>query len=239
VITLPPDGRWLAYGAVDGTTRVVDTASGAAIADFTLDRRPVLALAFTATARRLAVGDGEGYILLVDTGEWAIARDFRATRQGPVWALGFGPDGENVLAAGLEDIVYSWPRDAMDTHGPMSGATPSFLRDPAGMSNGERQFARKCSICHTLTGDSARRAGPSLEGLFGRAAGTVADYPYSDTLRHAELVWTAETVDALFAEGPDNFIPGSKMPMQRIAAPGDRKDLIEYLRDATIPQEGE
>ncbi|WP_296896078.1 c-type cytochrome, partial [Thiohalocapsa sp.] len=178
-------------------------------------------------------------IMLVDTAQWSIARDFRATRLGPVWALGFSPGGDNVLAAGLESVVYSWPRDAMDAHGPMSDAAPAFLRDPAEMSNGERQFARKCSICHTLTGDSARRAGPSLEGLFGRAAGTVADYRYSDTLRHADLVWTPETVDALFAEGPDNFIPGSKMPMQRIAAARDRRDLIDYLRDATIPDEGD
>ncbi|MDE0347503.1 MAG: cytochrome C, partial [Boseongicola sp.] len=38
---------------------------------------------------------------------------------------------------------------------------------------------------------------------------------------------------ALFDLGPDNYIPGSKMPMQQIAAPNDRRDLIDFLRVAT------
>ena len=41
------------------------------------------------------------------------------------------------------------------------------------MSNGERQFARKCSVCHTLKADGKRRAGPTLYGVFGRRAGTL------------------------------------------------------------------
>jgi len=232
-IVLAPDDAWLAYGAVDGATRVIDPGSGARIADFTLDRRPILALAHSAVAERLAVGDGEGWIMVVDTAAWEIARDFRATDRGPIWALAFSPDGTNLHAAGIEPTVYSWPLASMDAHGQMAGDTPSFLRDPAEMTNGERQFARKCSICHTLTPSSGRRAGPTLHGLFGREAGTVADYRYSETLREADLVWTAQTIDALFAQGPDHYIPGSKMPMQRIKAPQDRADLIGYLREAT------
>jgi len=236
-LVLAPDGGWLAYGAVDGATRVVDPATGAAIADFTLDRRPILALAYSARTRQLAVGDGEGYIMVVDAGAWRIARDFRATDRGPVWALAFSPDGANIHAAGLEDTVYSWPVATLDAHGPMQGAPRPYLRDPDEMSNGERQFARKCSICHTLTPDSARRAGPTLHGLFGRKAGSIADYSYSETLQKADIVWNADTIDALFDDGPDHYIPGSKMPMQRITAPQDRADLIAFLRTATTRTE--
>jgi len=81
-IVRAPGDAWIAYGAVDGVTRVVDPATGAAIADFTLDRRPILALAYSARTRQLAVGDGEGYIMFVDAGAWRIARDFRATDRG-------------------------------------------------------------------------------------------------------------------------------------------------------------
>jgi cytochrome c len=42
-------------------------------------------------------------------------------------------------------------------------------------------------------------------------------------------------VDALFDIGPDHFIPGSKMPMQRITARSDRDDLIAFLKEATRP----
>ncbi|TDL90577.1 c-type cytochrome [Meridianimarinicoccus aquatilis] len=232
-LALNRDEGWLAYGAVDGVTRVLDLETDQQIADFTLDRRPILAMSFNPATARLAVGDGEGYIMVVDTDIWKIVRDFRATGRGPVWALAFSPDGSNIHAAGLDPVVYSWPLETLDAHEPMTGADRPYLRDPAQMENGERQFARKCSICHSLTPGSARRAGPTLHGLFGRASGSVPDYSYSETLQRGDIVWSETTIDALFDEGPDHYIPGSKMPMQRIAAQTDRADLIDYLRRAT------
>lgn len=224
---------WLAYGAVDGVTRVLDLATDAQIADFTLERRPVLAMAANPDMSRIAVGDGEGFIMVIDSVEWRIARDYRATARGPVWALAFSPDGANIHAAGLDDAMYSWPLDTLTEHGQMTTGAREFLQDPDTMSNGERQFARKCSICHTLTPGSARRAGPTLYQVFGRPAGTVADYSYSDTLTGSDIIWDESSINALFDLGPDHYIPGSKMPMQRITAEQDRQDLITYLRGAT------
>ncbi len=232
-LILNADEGWLAYGAVDGVTRIADMETGEAIADFTLNRRPILAMAFHAGSANLAVGDGEGFIMVIDTATRQIARDFRATRRGPIWALAFSPNGQNIHAAGIEDIMYSWPLATMDAHGQMSDTGRSFLEDPETLPNGERQFKRKCSICHTLTPSSQRRAGPSLFGVFGRRAGSVADYAYSDTLSGSEIVWSDDTIDKLFDLGPDHFIPGSKMPMQRITKPEDRQDLIAFLRAAT------
>ena len=236
-LVLNENDGWLAYGAVDGGTRVIDIETGEQIADFTLDRRPILSMAFHDETNQLAVGDGEGFIMVIDTAEMRIARDFRATKQGPIWALAFSPDGQNIHAGGIEDIMYSWPIATMDEHGQMSGDARSFLEDPNSLPNGERQFKRKCSICHTLTAGSARKAGPSLHNLFGRQAGTVKDYTYSETLTNSDLIWSDETIDALFDIGPDHYIPGSKMPMQRIVQQQDRDDLIEYLRTATSGEE--
>ncbi|WP_306153059.1 c-type cytochrome [Roseovarius sp. MMSF_3281] len=236
-IVLAPDLSWLAYGAVDGMTRVIDPEEGHALYDFSLDRRPILSLAHHAQTGQLAVGDGHGYIMVIDTQDWRIARDFRAMQRGPVWALAFSADGQNILAAGLSDVVYSWPVALLDTFDPAGQAGRSFLRDPDEMPNGERQFMRKCSICHALTPPPSRKAGPSLYGVFGRKAGALPDYPYSPTLETADITWTDETIDALFDIGPDHYIPGSKMPMQRISAETDRDDLIEYLRKATAIKE--
>lgn len=115
----------------------------------------------------------------------------------------------------------------------MAEGERTFLIDPEQMSNGERQFNRKCSICHTLTGDGARRAGPTLAGVFGRKAGAVEGYSYTGVLKAGDIVWSAETIGALFELGPDVFVPGTKMPMQRIAKKQDRDDLIAYLEIAT------
>ncbi len=224
---------WLAYGALDGSTRFIDLQTGDQIRDITLERRPILSIAYDPTTRHLAVGDGDGYIMLVDTTDMSIARDFRAAERGPIWALAFSPDGLNIHAGGIENTMYSWPVETMTKHGQMSTEIRSFLENPDLLENGERQFKRKCSICHTLTEGSARRAGPTLHQLFGRQAGTVTDYSYSQTLLNADIVWSAETINALFDEGPDHYIPGTKMPMQRITGQQDRDDLIDYLRRET------
>lgn len=225
---------WLAYGAVDGVTRIVDLETGDLIKDVTLDRRPILAMAHDPVGNRLAVGDGEGFIMILSTTDWSIERDFRATLRGPVWALAFSPDGQNIHAGGLDDAMYSWPVTELGGQARLGQEAVSYLEDPARLPNGERQFKRKCSICHILTASSARRAGPTLAGLFGRRAGTVPDYAYSDTLAGSEIIWNETTIDGLFDLGPDHYIPGTKMPMQRITAASDRKDLIDYLRTETM-----
>ncbi|MFK7868067.1 MAG: c-type cytochrome [Roseobacter sp.] len=232
-IVLAEDESWIAYGAIDGVTRVISLPDGAPLHDFTAGRRPVLAMSYDAPTNRIAVGDAEGYIMVIDTKAWRIADDFRATLSGPVWALDFTTDGQNIHAGGLDSAMYSWPVAALSRAGKMTETEPSFLRAPETMSNGERQFQRKCSICHALGPDGERRAGPTLYGVFGRSAGAVEGYFYSETLEGAEIVWSPETIDALFDIGPDHYIPGSKMPQQRITAQSDRDDLIAFLEKAT------
>ena len=238
-LVLNEDKGWLAYGAVDGAVRAIELGSGAELADLTTERRPILALAASPDGRHLAVGDGEGYITIVDTDDWVITRDFRAAVRGPIWALHYDHDGGRLLAGGLADEVALWPvgseRDALFAEGQRRFHTP-----PEEMPNGERQFVRKCSICHPLEparkpGDR-RRAGPTLHGLFGRQAGSVPGYRYSDALTGSPVVWEAETINLLFEKGPDHFTPGSKMPMQQIARLADRQDLIAYLREHTGPR---
>jgi cytochrome c len=224
---------WLAYGAVDGVTRMIDAKTGETLRDFTLDRRPILALDYHAESRQLAVGDGEGYIMVIDTAAQRITRDFRAMLEGPVWALAFSPDGATIWAGGISDVVYGWPVALLDELDPVAASDRTFLRDAATMPNGERQFMRKCSICHALEPGPSRKAGPTLFGVFGRRAGTVPGYVYSKTLDGSDIVWSAETINTLFDQGPDHYIPGSKMPMQVIAGPQDRADLITFLENAT------
>ena len=227
---------WLAYGAVDGAVRALDLATGEEIADLTAERRPILALAASPDGRFLAVGDGQGYIMVIDTADWTIVRDFHAAIEGPIWALDWTRDGKRLVAGGIADEAAVWP---------LSGGTDALFAErrefhtpPSEMSNGERQFVRKCSICHTLKPDGERRAGPTLYGLFGRKAGTVEGYSYSKALEGADIVWNADTIGKLFELGPHRFTPGSKMPLQQINDLADRRDLISYLKENTGPANG-
>src|SRR3712207_15531 len=97
------------------------------------------------------------------------------------------------------------------------------------------ELFRRCSACHTLTPDGGNRAGPTLYGLFGRPAGAVPGYPYSEALRDSGIVWTEETVGDLFERGPHVVTPGSKMPRQHMPSAADRAELIAYLRRVTAP----
>jgi len=230
---------WVAYGSQDGVTRIVDVETGERLREISFERRPILALAVSPDGTKLATGDGHGYITVLDTATWSIETDFRAALKGPIWALAFSKDGTVLHAGGIEDIVYSWPLADLASFDPMATETPQFLKRPEEMSNGERQFARKCSICHALTEDGGRKAGPTLFGVFGRKAGALPDYPYSETLLGSDIIWSAETINQLFLDGPDHYIPGSKMPMQRIVKPADRDDLIEYMRTAGTGAPGE
>ena len=119
---------------------------------------------------------------------------------------------------------------------------PEFLGRPgrarrfhptAAITNGEKQFARKCSVCHTLSPDGRRRAGPTLFGVFGRMAGTLDGYPYSKALLDSDIIWSEETINRLFSEGPDIVTPGTKMPIQRMKNAQDRIDLVTFLKMAT------
>ncbi|MBL4647023.1 MAG: c-type cytochrome [Rhizobiales bacterium] len=221
---------WLVYGALDGGTRVIDIKTGTVLADITLDRKPILSLALNNDASRLAVGDGNGYIMVLDTADWTVARDFRAVKAGPVWALAYANDGR-LLSGGLDETIAIWPLDGrIAAQGPDK---QPFHRPPAEMENGERQFVRKCSICHNLGASPDRRAGPPLGTLFGRRAGTAKGYSYSSALTSSNVVWNEETIMELFRIGPDALTPGSKMPMQQIAKEQDRRDLVNYLKRVT------
>lgn len=235
-LLLDENADWLAYGALDGGTRALRLSDGTELADLTLDRRPILSMARRADGGQIAVGDGEGYIMVVGTKDWIIQHDFRAAKHGPVWALAYVDDGAGLLAGGIEDDAYVWPVGDTDALPRMGEDQRIFHTDPAKVSNGERQFLRKCSVCHTLGADSGRKAGPSLYGLFGRRAGTYPGYSYSAALDGADLIWSEAAVDKLFELGPDHYTPGSKMPMQQITKPEDRADLVAFLKEATAAE---
>ena len=97
------------------------------------------------------------------------------------------------------------------------------------LANGKAKFAL-CRSCHTVAPGGANMTGPNLHGVFGRRAGTLDGYNYSQALRHSEVVWSEETIDRLFALGPDEYTPGSKMPLQRMPSAEDREDLIKVER---------
>ena len=98
----------------------------------------------------------------------------------------------------------------------------------ADIDNGKAKFAM-CRSCHTIVEGGANLTGPNLHGVFGRKAGALANYKYSDAVKTAGFVWDAEHLDKWLAE-PRTFLPGTKMTFAGLKAEKDRIDLIAYLK---------
>jgi cytochrome c len=98
----------------------------------------------------------------------------------------------------------------------------------ADIGSGKAVFA-KCRACHQV-GEKARNlVGPALNGLFGRKAGTIEGYKYSEANKNSGIVWD----DAVFREyikDPKAKIPGTKMVFAGITDERDIDDLIAYLK---------
>ncbi len=217
-----PDGI-VVTASIDRSLRRWDPTLAAWTAELAGHEQPVAALAASADGRLLASAGATGEVLLWDAGD--SHPHLVLSGGGPaIWSLAFAPEGGRLLGGGADGAVRVW-----DTATGALLGQPLPQAHPAAQGRGPRLFA-KCAACHTLTGAGGNKAGPPLAGLFGRRAGSVADYAYSDALRHSGIVWTEETVGRLFDLGPDRVVPGSKMPLQRLPDPRDRDDLIDYLK---------
>jgi len=105
-------------------------------------------------------------------------------------------------------------------------AACGVVRADGDPSRGEARYG-ECAPCHSLAKD-AESVGPSLYGVFGRKAGTSADFRYSPALKRSGIAWDAQSLDKYLAD-PQGFVPGNRMPFAGIADAGARADLIAYL----------
>ena len=100
---------------------------------------------------------------------------------------------------------------------------------PAGDPLRGETIYHKCQGCHSI---DRNRVGPKHIGLFGRQAGSLPDFDYSEAMRNSGIVWNEQTLDSFLAD-PRGVVPGTKMTYAGVKNPQDRADLIAYLKEAT------
>ena len=227
-VAIAPDGEIAAAGA-DRNVWFLSPA-GEQRGNVDAGETPIISIAVSSDGKLIAAAGIRGSVGIVDRKN----RKLVHTLVGPglpVWSVAFS-DSRMLLTGGADRVVRRWDARTGDHIGAVAGGAND---DPLAAFAGDRgaEVYKACVACHTLSPDEGNRAGPTLHGIFGRKIATLPGYEFSLALKKLDILWTKETVAALFDVGPMKYTPGTKMPEQRITSPEDRQALVDFLEKAT------
>ena len=99
---------------------------------------------------------------------------------------------------------------------------------PSEIAAGQEIYER-CAACHSLDRD---RVGPRHCGIFGRRAGSVSGFGYSEAMRASGIVWDRQSLDRFLAD-PLGTVPGTFMTYAGVQDADERAQLLAFLEVAT------
>lgn len=87
---------------------------------------------------------------------------------------------------------------------------------------------KTCAACHS-TEPGKTIIGPSLAGVYGRKAGALPGFQYSDAMKSSGLTWNRATLDRYLTD-PKSVVPGTTMSFAGYPEADKRKAVIDYLK---------
>lgn len=109
-------------------------------------------------------------------------------------------------------------------------ATTSPVLADGDAASGKKVFV-KCMACHENE-KGVNKIGPTLKGVVGRKAASVADFKYSEAMlaKGAEgVIWDEATLTAYLPD-PRAFVPKTKMTFPGLKKPKEIADIIAFLK---------
>jgi cytochrome c len=88
---------------------------------------------------------------------------------------------------------------------------------------------KQCQVCHSIGPDAKNKIGPELNGLDGRAAGTVPNFAYSDANKNSGIVWNEENFKT-YVKYPRAFVRGTKMIFRGLKNQQEVNNLWAYVK---------
>ena len=93
---------------------------------------------------------------------------------------------------------------------------------------GKQVFEKRCGGCHALDRD---KEGPRLRGVYGRIAGSLDSFKYSDALKKSKITWTGESLDQWLTD-TEKLVPDNDMAFH-VERPDERGEIIAYLKQSS------
>lgn len=107
----------------------------------------------------------------------------------------------------------------------LAGLTPSGTGRAQTTVSPKELFEKRCGGCHAL---DREKEGPRLRGVYGRTAGSIDSFQYSDALKNSKVVWTDETLDRWLTD-TEKFVPNNDMTFH-VEKADERRNIIAYLK---------
>jgi cytochrome c len=120
----------------------------------------------------------------------------------------------HILASGLVAFVFL-----------VFGSTLSIAGRAQTPASGKELFEKRCGGCHALDRD---KEGPRLRGVYGRVAGSLDSFKYSDALKKSKITWTDERLDKWLTD-TEKLVPDNDMTFH-VERPEERGEIIAYLK---------
>jgi cytochrome c len=109
----------------------------------------------------------------------------------------------------------------------MAGWSLSVSARAQARPDGKALFEKRCGGCHALDRD---KEGPRLGGVYGRTAGTIESFQYSEALKNSRIKWTEETLDKWLTD-TEKLVPNNDMTFH-VEKTDERSEIIAYLKDS-------
>jgi cytochrome c len=108
----------------------------------------------------------------------------------------------------------------------LTAALAAYAAAAADAAHGKQVFIT-CAACHS---DKPDALGPSLKGVYGRKAGSLDNFRYSNAMQRAGFDWD-EAALRDYIKDPQAKVKGNRMPFGGLNKPQDIDDVVAYLKD--------
>ncbi len=116
----------------------------------------------------------------------------------------------------------------------LAGAVVTGQTALAGDAAAGAKLFKRCATCHSVE-EGKKKMGPSLYGVYGRAAGALEGFKFSPAMTAhgaSGVVWNDEALDAFIAN-PRTAVPKTRMASPPMKSAEDRANVIAYLKSVS------